>query len=445
MSGMYLEPFEPELTPASGLRIKPGDRVQFTLDPQFCPEGGRTWSFVGTGERVLQTDGKVEFVSRGSARDGDFATVICEVKLEGVVVGRASSTLFYETVKDEWQTLAEYSVRASNFPNAQAGLYANGYQQLQLIVTMTLADADLTPAEIATLRLFEAETNQELPFMAGLELGDGPALWGVDNDRNEYDLAAPNSRYASQRETGHSSVAPQGTQTKTFYLRSLAGANEDIDVYLGLRDRHGLWHYSTDNTGQNYKQIKVSPVIFRPTGTYQLDLRQVANGQPSAAQDDYYDRYPWTIDYWVVKVTPVSVKFKACTVRDTSNSTVLRSSMARWESDHQNEIMFSCSGVIFRENASASIRFDTALTNFMQRNGQTLSTSVDVSQIHVGEVAFTNHRYKGVRYDGALEAALNTSLSAELRDSEGNLHMLVITYPPRTSNGHRDRLTVTRV
>ncbi|VVE23308.1 hypothetical protein PAQ31011_03275 [Pandoraea aquatica] len=120
-------------------------------------------------------------------------------------------------------------------------LYNNGLCQVMLLVEI-VADMQLSPSEIATLRIVDGITKLEIP-MVDSSLPVPARTWGASKERNLYDFH-PGTRKAAR----DSSRAGEFFQ---FYVQTADQSNARKRLAASIELDSGLKVYSTDVSGSD--------------------------------------------------------------------------------------------------------------------------------------------------------------------------------------------------
>jgi len=358
-----------------------------------------------------------------------------------------------------WVDLQRFALTVGKSSNGVTGTVgSNGYQQLELEVTIETMQADgqdykLSLDEIASITLFD-RAGQKIPFLCEDGIGSGSGnVWRTHLKRNDFILA--NESLMATEGQGPQPAAPQGVEDRTIRLQLFLhrrGTSSSEVFYAGFQARSGIWHYSNDTRHQNAEiEVKVhTPDAYKSTDYTFTRTRAAGGGGNSGSTEpehEDFDLHPETDDYWMLSYnhgTFYTAEFVKA--KESDNDRDVNTSMVRWESSFPEEYYRSYTGYVFQgynEPLPKFVSFDPdskPLIDGVER---------EVSSVYqAGLLAIVNFRRRDLPlYVGALPKALFEKLSkplfVQLRDAHANLHIVQIDYLPADTIGDRNILVHT--
>jgi len=438
-------------------RLGHGEATQLSEVNRIMPNEARRW-------RMLAGPGSVS--PSGHFRASELAVsqpnvVTCEVVRNGVVFAAGYSVVKETAVKaiSGWVDLQRFALTVGKSPDGVTGTVgSNGYQQLELEVTIETMQADgkdykLNLDEIASISLFD-RSGQKIPFLCEDGIGSGSGnVWRTHLERNDFILA--NESLMATEGQGPQPAAPQGVEDRTIRLQLFLhrrGTSSSEVFYAGFQARSGIWHYSNDTRHQNAEiEVKVhTPDAYKSTDYTFTRIRAAGGGGNSGSTEpehEDFDLHPETDDYWMLSYnhgTFYTAEFVKA--RESDNDRDVNTSMVRWESSFPGENYRSYTGYVFQgynEPLPKFVSFDPdskPLIDGVER---------EVSSVYqAGLLAIVNFRRRDLSYgeatnNKAVFEKLSKPLFVQLRDAHANLHIVQIDYLPADTIGDRNILVHT--
>ncbi|MEX5499242.1 imidazole glycerol phosphate synthase [Pseudomonas syringae] len=462
-NGQQMLRVEPAFVP----RARPKVAVQLQDDRALLPGLERRWKVVG-GPGTVDRQGL--FMPPDQTLVAS-SVVSCEVVNNGVVLACGYSVIELSEVIDEgsWTEMSMFTITvpgSSSPDNTKGNLYPNGYQQIRLQVkTQVMPDNEieyeLSPTERASMRLVDDETGQNiesvLPPLDGMSEGDKQA-WRVRSQHNRFELSGTG---ISAAESGLDAQRPV---VQDFYLHSRAETGFVGVFHATFRaDATGFWWTSVRYEDVN-STVEITPrrlptfdsrnYTFLPRRAHgdggDPPVEPPVEGPPDFGEDVHFDYQFETTDYWTLAAinpdTQQWVSFQTLKFLPSEpDSDVINTSIILWESQQENEVMFSWTGFIFDDPAVpgdvSKVHFDDALQDVM---GDIKSLDIDVkmSVFEAGKLVISLHRLRGLQYIPEGDPArdkLTGELVVLLVDKQGNAHKRRIGFLADGA-GRRNRL-----
>jgi len=351
-----------------------------------------------------------------------------------------------------WHAIANFEVEAVGAPRC----FANGWQQIEVRVTVAAANGSnhqpvkIPDADMATLKFLNADSNNDLPFLAPMEEflssdASGDQGWAVNIKPNNIQRqAAVNS----------GSSTPLEARTRYFYLHSrrpgkirvMASIQNTVtgktvtSKAIGEKGRLEL-------TGQDVPPFAQRAYSF--TRTRAIGDQSPSEGDEFAYVDKSTDN--WLLEYVEREGRPI--KFARLFISDNKSG-------VRWSWEPGSSSMpikdddfVSYTGFSFQSIDGGiydRLLFDGRLYRMAKQRGYALPRLVEGEGPGVGELMITLNRDTGFVRESGLEdpayrQALEKNLTFTLLDMEGNVHPLTFAFgvtAEEESRGisHRDLL-----
>lgn len=368
-------------------------------------------------------------------------------------------------VASSWDGLLRFAVELLSVGKC----FANGMQQIEVRITIEtkvdrpgVISPPISDKELASLKLYNVEGGKVLEFLPdgeeGLEPGDGPKNWVVNNSAN---------RVGSRTQVMQGSARGEdSTRYKRFFLQSTAVGT--LEVAAQFKGDDNAVYRSTDYVDGTQKVTVVAesvPVFSRDAYTF---TRVPVKGWEGVGDEDFH-KVDDTTDYWILAGAKddafQTLKFLRLKFEDDSPVSTMR-----WESDQRREKYCSFTGYAFtpfvRENSQLGNETDNpedpekylvhdgllqALVQYQTQLDTYLDTELlDDYKAAAGDVCFALHRVSDlpIIYDkeNPIErqwrAELEKPLSFRLMDQNGNWHKLRVSFHLANGlQGSRDKLT----
>ncbi|WP_434656391.1 hypothetical protein J3P96_07690 [Pseudomonas sp. R3-56] len=395
----------------------------------------RIWTVIGDGT----VDEKGVYTAPvATARS--FDVVRCEIYAAGTLFFAGYSIVKLAAHQEEpgWESLTKFHLTTLG----SEAMFSNGYQQVQLEAFIETDGARLTSDEEASLKIYHVNSNQMVPELPALQEGivggDAPLpdmLWAQTRTANRFKPYADLNALSPGKRAESSRVS--------VYMLSRA-TSEVTRFYASFESSQGV-PYRSDKLSPEVGIVTLKPVP-PPTPTidhYEIRRKRVEGGGGSDSEgDDDFDLYLNTTDYWdlsYMREGRVGVNFQAAEVRGKYLS------MVQWESQVNNETMFSYTGYGYnhplKKDDENVMRYDPLLIDKLAQQPKpemVQGQSLDEGGFRVG--LFRRDHYANVRRDAhePLHVMEKTPLEVYLTDNEGNHHALSIGFRA----GDRNRLHV---
>lgn len=458
-------PIEPYFVP----EIDFGVPIRFYAS--FPPEWLR-WSVQGGGS----IDSSGTFITPQGPAASPISLVRCDIVPEGMEQPIASGFSIVrlkarEIAPPRWRFLDKFTVSPAG---GLVQAYANGQQQIPLVIeiatkTVNVGGQDiyikLSPTELATLRLVDAHTGNELKFIAadqeGIAEGDSTD-WAVHEKRNRFNLYSPTAAGES-REPPVATAANAGTSFRTLYMHMGKEGTHTFFARFTGDDNHV---YNSNDPSVNISEIELTGMVLPrkdpivgPGRDYDIVRERVYNGQGDFEGDDDFTFFLDSVDYWRIAYRRASLyPVPFATLRVEANASTIR-----WESEQLDETFFSYTGYAFHpfrsdfsgiEQRPTHLTFDTSFHRLLGKvpsspARELLEAGKEPSP---GQLLVSLHRVAdmGFWYDGMAEgkpywmfrALLDGPVTFSLRDVEGNRHRLRVSFPAPSVIDGRNLVTL---
>jgi len=435
-----------ELSPGSGTSAPPLTDVQFSF-PQVESKQ-ITWAVKrpkGDPNQIGKINEQGLYTS-GNATSGE-DEIHAVVTVMGAVVAEGFSRIENKAnEKPDWTTLKKYSVMASSGGDAE--LYPNGYQQL-VLNSVFETDKPVCQEELRTMRLFDAQTHQMLPFLEDLNRPEDLEDPEDPEDPEETQLKTPGVRWAlTYKENMYETVGTANLlddsvvplddhHTQSIYLQSRAPAQGTVNLYSGFQDKYGSWYY-TISEATNKSQVGCAAKTFA-VNERNFEFERARVPGPTGEEKDDFDFELNSVDYHVLKPSADLAHYYSMEVGVAGDEDP-RSSMVTWENKARFEILASYSGLIFIPLAKEgeapkvpdNVSLDASLAKLHRYFVSLPSDKVNGDEVPFDGLVLVNYRTDQLHYSTKLsddwEGKFEAPLILRLRDKQGNLTTLKIEY-----------------
>ncbi|WP_032832099.1 Ig-like domain-containing protein [Pseudomonas sp. GM78] len=436
-------PFVSALAPSATVDLK----VTETLPPEF----ERRWDVLGGG---TVKDGTFTAPGKSSSL---YSVVKCDIYWNELLVrtGYSIIQLANFTPEPRFEEIKSFILVALR----QNKLYGNGYQQLPLEARIETLGAKLTPEQAASLRLYYVDSDQVVPDVPSLQDGipydpDMPVLWSQTRIESRFRPPA-----------GRLDDAPADIPKTNIPLFVVSRSTQVKRFYAGFFDEELDKFYRSDiHTGHPDGIITLepqnSPII--DLKDYTFERRRISDeGTGSEENDDDFDLYLTTIDYWDLtykREGSVSLNFAALEFpgvpglpgaprKDPFISTV------RWESTFHNEQLITFTGYAFNNPKAPHdhelMKFDSIIKNnkaLKDHFDPMLAEELAEGRFLIGvfrrtDVRQATHPDDPSKVGNADLYPLKKEVNLILTDIEGHRHPLTVEF---TTNRNRPALKILR-
>ena len=351
-----------------------------------------------------------------------------------------------------WEALSTFEIEAVGAPRC----FANGWQQIEVRVTVAAANdhndqpVKIPDADLATLKFLNADSNNDLPFLAPMEESlssdaSGDQGWAVNKEYNNI-----------QRQAGvnSGSSTPLEARTHYFYLHSRKPGK--IRVIASIQNTLTGITVTSRAIGEKGKlELTGQDVPPFPQRAYSF-TRTRAIGDKSPSEGDefaYVDKSTdnWLLDY--VQREGRQIQFARVFISDNKSG-------VRWSWEPGSSSMpikdddfVSYTGFSFQSIDGGiydRLVFDGRLYRMAKQRGYALPRLVLGDGPGAGELMITLNRDTGFVRESGLEdpayrQTLEKNMTFTLLDMEGNVHPLTFAFgvtAEQESQGisHRDLL-----
>lgn len=401
-----------------------------------------TWHVFGDGE--IDADGRYTPAQKPTlpvsvimADDGDERTgyALVEVAQDRVVSSAVMS----------WTRLSTFEVKVIGVPRC----FANGWQQLEIEVSVAAQDGpdgqplEISDADLASLKLMEQGSSNEIPFLKPDEEGIDPGsdlTWAVSTSKNRVD---PPAGVIAEQDPA-TSLAQIRRRRLFVHTRQAT----TIEVYAAIQNSQTYqWFYSKDSGEKGRVELTglTVPSFARPSYSFE---RKRVSGDVSPVEGDEFVYVDNTTDHWrlahVVRGGAV-VKFVRLRIASQANKSTIRWASQQYEDHYCSYTGFAFSRADGKE-ADEGLLFDGLLFRMASHREHSLP-SLEGENVAPGELLISLHRRSGFKFWDDIQtgepyrASLERPLELELIDQEGNLHRLRLSFGIDEADG-RNGLTV---
>ncbi|WP_085675520.1 MULTISPECIES: hypothetical protein [unclassified Pseudomonas] len=426
-----------------------GGTTQLREVNRIMPNEKRRWRMLSGPGDVTQSG---QFTA-STQRIQQPNVVACEVVRNGVVFASGYSVLKETPVQplSSWVELQSFSITVGKSPEGVRGIVgSSGFQQLEIEITVETMQVDrkdykLNPAEMATITLFD-RAGQKIASLCDNEEGIGSGygnVWRTSLRPNRFILANEGSMQP---------VTPRGPEERTIrqtlYLHRRGTSGSQV-FYAGFQSASGRWFYSNATAHRNATiEVQVrTPEPFK-SSDYTLIRKRVDGGGGNLGgadpEHDDFDLHPVTEDYWLLDYKNGTF-YTAEFVEANANADggYLNTSLARWESPYLNERFHSYTGWIFQNHGDPEPRvvsFDKLIKDVLGSEDYQRPVR---SQYEAGLLVIANYRNMNRKLrevDSTALSKLTKPLRVQLRDAQGNVHVVQLDYLPSATIGDRNVL-----
>jgi len=449
-----------EVDPPYVPSIAQGASVQFftNVPPEYAH-----WSVIGEGS--ISEDGVFTPPAEVTSL---ISLVLCDFMLDNgtsMATGYATVQMSRREDKPHWSALDSFAIEA---PGSLNQCYANGYQQIPLLITVKTQPVDgqdvpLEPCELATMQIVDGLTDLPLPFLddeqEGIEYGSG-IPYAVLKHRNRFDL------YDANRANGQAPAelpAPRDESVRRHMLYVHITAQGPRRFYAQFQDMFGgIWKSDAFlSEGDIYLTGERLP---NPDSVNDYELvRERAFSDSGYTGPDGTDEFNYimkSVDYWTVLYRRMGIyQIPFATMFIEANCSTIQ-----WESEQIDELFFSFTGHAFypavygeHDKPPARLTFDPYYRLLHQQQGGLPIREEFESVLYrpaPGELMISLHRvddmtfwYDEMAYgdkDRMYRQLLDQPLIFVLIDMEGNRHRLAVGFPSPTQDDSRNTLMINR-
>ncbi|MGE8060299.1 hypothetical protein [Pseudomonas sp. NPDC089547] len=336
-----------------------------------------------------------------------------------------------------WELISTFELKALGAPQC----YANGWQQIEVEVTVAAANdhngqpVEISDADMATLKFLNADSNNDLPFLAPLE----EALAAGDGDEEDWAVNRDANNIQRQPAVQAGGSAPLQTRNRRFFLHSRKPGM--IRVIASIQNTLTGKVVTSERIGENGKlELRGQDIPSFTQELYCFRRTRVA-GDTSPSEGDEFAYVDTSTDNWLLehvlregRVT----KFARLFIKDTDKKSGVRWSWQPGSSTPpiKDDDFVSFTGFSFESN-NGQIRdellFDGLLYRMARNRGYTLPSQVQGAKPGAGQLMITLERDSGFVLSSGLEdpgyrRALEKDLEFTLLDVEGNTHPLKFSF-----------------
>lgn len=418
--------------------------TQFTVSDY--PDEYLRWS-IASGDGTVSDSGLFTAPEQISSPT---SVVRCELVIEEtpLLSGYSTVQLSDFTGEKSWSTVASFELRA---PSDEHRALANGFQQIAVDVQIETQPVDgvgypVTEEEMSSLTIVHRDSGQALDYLpATLEGIEPEALykWAASSEKNRFNgYGTGVGRHADKK----TYEVRNGISRRRVYVHTRAPTAEIfhgrfIDAYFGE-------HNSNEKNDQAPYHIELIPVTVPEfiKENYSFKPKRVAGGGKNPPEQDDYDYFLNTTDYWAMEFVGTDAR----PVRFVRFEFEENQSTLQWESSRVYETMFSCTGYVFNDptvvGSGKTMRYDKRLGAVMP--GKLLSADIIAGEsVGEGQLMISLIRLDDVKYvpkdSNSNVRLLEVPLKLRMLDKNGNSHHLSIGFPSMEVADSRNTLLIT--
>lgn len=353
-----------------------------------------------------------------------------------------------------WEALGTFELRAIGAPQC----FANGWQQIEVEVTVAAANdhnnqpVDISDADLATLKFLNADSNNDLPFLAPME----EALGSVDLGGEDWAVNREANNINRQAAVNAGPIEPLQARTRRFFFHSRKPGM--IRVIASIQNTL-TGKTVTSSVGGEKGRLELRGVDL-PSFTqelYSFKRTRVA-GDESPSEGDEFAYVDKSTDNWLLehvlregRVT----KFARLFIKDADRKSAVRWSWKPGSSTPpiKDDDFVSYTGFSF-QSVDGGVRdellFDGLLYRMAKQREYSLPKVVQGVKPGAGQLMLILQRDTGFVLQSEMEdpvyrQSLEKDLEFTLLDVEGNVHPLTFAFAvtaeeERQGITHRDVL-----
>ncbi|MBV4537284.1 hypothetical protein [Pseudomonas urmiensis] len=416
----------------SSLSLK--DKVHFLADPEFIPKATRDWT---CDSGTITAGGLYE-----SNKASGSSKVSCHLRHNNVTYLPGQVTLNHHDFQlDQQGAVQSGTIELPDFAPPlplRADMFGNGAQQLAMKVQIKMdGEEKVTEDEWKTFSLFDYYSHQAIPSLEYTTphpiLESLSTDWALATERN------PDFNPASAQLRTSKNYKKTSDDSRTFYLHSLAPPASRKKLYAGLQDRHGWWHFFTEQTN-------TFEVAVLPFNTPQLTMSTEPVLRFGFDNDSVPYDYEMNFDTYEYYQVSVKGGFKFCTVKGEDEPTEKepRKSIVRFERDIPADSVCSVTGIILTKD-QPNVIFDSELLRIpvfsslsdlkVARKPDNDSVIISVHRLSNLEINKLSEAQRELLFEGYAK-----NLLLEFYDEDGNRITKVFGFIPKNQSRHRDTL-----
>ncbi|MDH1573163.1 hypothetical protein [Pseudomonas sp. GD03746] len=449
-AGLNVVPFHV----AQALSVQPTQFTVMSKDLSQDLGSAMTWTVNGEGE----FDGNVYMPPDNPQLPIAVVTAFDGVERTGYAIVEFSEGRQATAGLLSWEAIGTFELRALGAPQC----FANGWQQIEVEVTVAASNdhndqpVDISDADMATLKLLDLDSNNDLPFLAPLEEAlasddQGYGGWAVNRDANNIHRQA-----AVQAAVKGESSAPLQARTRRFFLHSRKPGI--IRVIASIQNTLTAKTVTSARFGEKGRLELRGQVLPSFTQELYSFKRTRVAGDESPSEGDEFAYVDKSTDNWLLehvlregRVT----KFARLIIRDADNKSGVRWSWRPGSSTPplKDDDFVSYTGFSFQSldgGVRDELLFDGLLYRMAKQRGYVLPRLVQGAKPGAGQLMLILQRDTGFvlqsgMEDPAYRQVLEKDLVFTLLDEEGNEHPLnfafaVTAEEERQGITHRDVL-----
>lgn len=407
------------------------------------PAEAVNWTVYGEGS-VRPDGGSCTFVAPADSTFG-LSVVRCDVTVEpfGELASGYSIIRHVKLAPEQhWENVSEFTIKAWGSGTG----YANGHQQtqLQIDITVTPEDQSLSDEELATLTLYDA-SGVEVPSIAeefGEEGISNGAHWAFARRRNRFDLPVSNNSLAPVPAQEPAQL-PGNQRRKLLYM--LSTSQESTEFVASFTAWNGITYTSNRQHTDGSVRLELrAPPGFDASSYGLRPSRAVGGGAtdgPGGSFDFVFNLV--TTDIYRLEYppeAPVQIPFRTCELLPSAGQQPGLASLCMWEDEGELEVMFSCTGFAFDsgEGRNLTVNYDPAVLDLYTQHGLARPTEIVPGDkpLLPGQPLFVLNRVDNMPY--ASNRTQRSPVRMRLRDARGNQHDIYLTF----KNSSRHELAV---
>jgi len=416
--------------------------------PQILLAGKQPKADIEERWRIVSGEGNVNAAGLFTAPahiTTPISVVACDIMLDGIsfYTGYSIIQLSDFVAELSWKKLVSFKLTA---PAGNTKAFANGYQQIAIDIEIETEPVNgsnypITEEELSSLTIVHRNSGQNLDYLDSGQEGfetDAAYQWAVSTEPNRFNRSDSVAQAVDEK----SFDILNGISRRRVFVHTRAA---DPEVFHGrFVDAFSGEHNSNEKSDIPPYNIELVPLAvpsFIP-GHYDFKPRRVAGGGKNPPEQEDYDYFLRTTDYWSLDYKGVdgrSVRFVRLELEGNQ-------SVVQWESRYQNEYMFSYTGYVFNDEKvqddEKTMLYDKRMLLAVEPYNHPLDSHVVATEVvGPGQLVIGLFRTDDVRYWG--DSQLEAPLLLKLLDKNGNFHRLSIGFAPMAVADSRNTLLLT--
>ncbi|MDZ5602160.1 hypothetical protein SJI00_05135 [Pseudomonas sp. RP23018S] len=419
---------------AQASSIQPTPFAVMTEDSTHRAERAVSWTVNGEGT----FDGNVYMPPENPQSPIAVVTAYDGGERTGYAIVEFSENLQGTAGLMSWEALSTFELKAIGAPQC----FANGWQQIEVEVTVAAANdhngqpVPISDADLATLKFLDADSNNDIPFLAPLEEALGA---GNGSEGNDWAVNREPNIVHRQAALHNDSAAPLQARSRRFYLHARKPGT--IRLIASIQNTlTGKTIVSQANGEKGKIELRAQNVPSFTQELYSFRRTRVA-GNTSPSQGDEFAYVDTSTDNWLLEHVLREgqiIKFARLFIKDTERKSAVSWSWMPGSSTPpvSDDDFVSYTGFSFQSDdglVKDELLFDGLLYRMARHRAYQLPAEVKGAKPGDGQLMIMLQRDTGFvlsssNEEPAYRRALEPSLRLTLLDVEGNVHPLTFAF-----------------